>query len=348
MTSAVAHLPPSYDVVVPTVGRPSLGRLLEALAAGGPPWPGTVYVVDDSGDRAVVPVPAGLPAPVVVVRTPGRAGPAAARNCGWQRSSAEFVSFLDDDVVPEGAWSRDLCADLEALDARSAAVQGQVVVPRPRRPSDWARNTARLEGARWITADLTVRRAALNEVGGFDERFPRAYREDTDLALRLMDGGWSLAQGRRRTHHPVRPAPWWASVPAQRGNGDDALLTRLHGRAWRRRIGERRGRFRRHAVTTGAAVTALAAASAGRPRSAMAATAIWAGLTAELVWHRLAPGPRTAREVAAMAATSAVIPPAAVTHRLVGWWRHRRAGPWSAPSSSRASTPSTRSETASP
>jgi glycosyltransferase involved in cell wall biosynthesis len=348
MTATAAPLEPSYDVVVPTVGRPSLRRLLEALAAGGPPWPGTVYVVDDSGDRAVVPVPAGLPAQVVVVRTRGRAGPAAARNCGWQKSSAEFVAFLDDDVVPEEAWSRDLRADLEELGPRGAAVQGQVVVPRPLRPDDWARNTARLEGARWITADLAVRRAALSQVGGFDERFRRAYREDTDLALRLMDGGWSLAQGRRRIQHPVRPAPWWASVPAQRGNCDDALLTRLHGRAWRRRIGERRGRFRQHAVTTAAAVTVLAAAAVRRRRTAMAAAAIWAGFTAELAWHRVASGPHTAREVTAMAATSVVIPPAAVTHRLVGLWRHRRAAPWSAPTSTRAPTPSNGSETGSP
>ena len=43
--------------------------------------------------------------------------------------------------------------------------------------------------ASWITADMTYRRSALAEVGGFDERFPRAFREDADLALRLQAGG---------------------------------------------------------------------------------------------------------------------------------------------------------------
>jgi histidinol-phosphate phosphatase family protein len=42
---------------------------------------------------------------------------------------------------------------------------------------------------------------------------------------------------------------------------------------------------------------------------------VWAAGTAEFVWARIAPGPRTPREVAAMAWTSAAIPFAAT-----GWW----------------------------
>ena len=55
---------------------------------------------------------------------------------------------------------------------------------------------------------MAVRRTALEAIGGFDERFDRAYREDTDLALRLLDAGWDLIVGSRRVRHPVRPAPW--------------------------------------------------------------------------------------------------------------------------------------------
>jgi hypothetical protein len=221
-----------------------------------------------------------------------------------------------------------LVADLEGLDARTAAVQGRLTVPRPPRPSDWARSTARLEEARWITADLVIRRDALAEVGGFDERFPRAYREDTDLALRLMDRGWRLAMGGRRTEHPVRPAPWWVSVPQQRGNADDVLLAAVHGPHWRRRVGETPGLFRRHVVTTAALVVASGALVAGRRRLAGAAGLTWLVLTARLTWRRVAPGPRSPREVLAMAATSVAIPPVAVVHRTAGHVHHRRASAW--------------------
>ncbi len=59
-------------------------------------------------------------------------------------------------------------------------------------PTDAERNTAGLAAARWITADMAFRRSALEAVGGFDERFPRAYRVDADLALRLTTAGYRL------------------------------------------------------------------------------------------------------------------------------------------------------------
>src|SRR5205085_1418873 len=100
-----------------------------------------------------------------------------------------------------------------------AGVQGRIGVPRPagRKPTDWERGTIGLETAPWITADMAVRRTALASVGGFDERFPRAFREDSDLALRLRERGWALRRGMRRTCHPVRPAGPWASVRGQAG-----------------------------------------------------------------------------------------------------------------------------------
>ena len=125
----------TFDVVVPTVGRDSLRRLLDALwSADGPP-PGRVLVVDDRRDRGrPLPVPDGVPVEVV----PGRgAGPAAARNLGWRRATAEWVAFLDDDVVPGPAWVADLLLDLAGLPPEVAASQGRIVVPMPagRRPT---------------------------------------------------------------------------------------------------------------------------------------------------------------------------------------------------------------------
>jgi hypothetical protein len=310
------------DVVVPTVGRPSVAVLLGSLCRELP-GTSTVVVVDDRPAGASPPLPVPDDPRVRVVVGGGR-GPAAARNTGWRATSAPWVAFVDDDVDLPLGWVRGLEEDVARAADRVAAVQGRIEVPLPagRRPTDWERNVAGLAGARWITADMAVRREALEAVGGFDERFPRAYREDTDLALRLLDAGWELRRGARRTRHPVRPAPWWVSVPAQRGNGDDVLLARLHGRDWRDRLGVAPGTFRRHAATTGLGAAAVAAAVTGHRRLAAAGALAWAGSTAQFAWRRVAPGPRTAREAAAMLATSAAIPPAAV------WWRSRGTLRW--------------------
>jgi cellulose synthase/poly-beta-1,6-N-acetylglucosamine synthase-like glycosyltransferase len=329
---------PAYSVVVPTLARPCLADCLAALAAAGSPEPAEVIVVVDLPGGAVSPradagalreAAGGLAERLRLLPGGGR-GPAAARNAGARAAHGEWVVFLDDDVRVTAGWAGRLAADLAGAGPGTGGVQGRLRVPLPvgRRPTDWERGTAGLEDAAWATADMAYRTAALRAVGGFDERFPRAFREDADLALRMLDAGWELTRGRRETLHPVRPADPWVSVRVQRGNADDALMTRLHGADWWARAGAPRGRLPRHAVVALAAAAAPVALAFGRRRAAAGWAALWALGTAEFAWARIAPGPRSADEVAAMVLTSCAIPPLAVAHWLSGRVRHRAAGPW--------------------
>ena len=313
----------TFDIVVPTLGRASLAALLDALAAASGPRPGRILLVFDGHD-AGPPLGKSLRERVEVLAGP-RGGPAAARNVGWRTSHAEWIAFLDDDVLPDRDWLERLAVDLDVA-AHVAGSQGRIRVPLAsvRRPTDWERSVKGLEDAAWITADMAYRRSVLEEVGGFDERFPRAYREDADLALRVRRAGYRLARGTRTTAHPVRRGGRLASVRAQAGNADDALMEALHGQGWRERAGVPRGRRRVHLATTAAAAGALTALAAGRPRAAAVCFAGWFASTAEFAWRRIAPGPRTADEVATMLLTSAVIPPAASYHWLGGRLRARR------------------------
>jgi histidinol-phosphate phosphatase family protein len=326
-----------YEVVVPTTGRASLRALLPALAAGDGPLPDRVLLVDDRGDRSGPLVEACHLGPLVArvhVIAGAAAGPAAARNRGWRAAAAEWVAFLDDDVIPPPGWRAALAADLMALDAGVAGSQGRIRVPLPRhrRPTDWERNVAGLERARWATADMAYRREALARVGGFDERFPRAYREDADLGLRMTAAGWRIVQGRRTVLHPVGTAPRGVSLAKQAGNADDALMRALHGRDWRERAGVPRGRRPRHLATAAAGLAAVAAAARARVTAragsragttsgqvAALAGAGWLAGTAELAWARIAPGPRRRDEALTMAWTSALMPFAATAWWLRGW-----------------------------
>lgn len=310
------------DIVIPTVGRPSLGRLLESLASSAGPLPAKVFLMDDRKERRV---PLSLPTMPeewqgrIVTLRGGSAGPAAARNAGWRTSSAAWVAFLDDDVVVGADWLRCLFADLAGLGPGIGGSQGQVSVPLPqdRRPCDWERNVAGLENARWITADMAYRQTALEAVDGFDERFGRAYREDADLAIRVKRAGYDLVQGSRRVVHPVGPSSFWTSVKLQAGNADDALMRRLHGPNWRAHAEAGKSRMPVHVASTCAA----AAAALGRGNLRYAGLLLWPVLTGRFAWQRIAVGPKTGDEVLKMIVTSAFIPPAAAAHRLLGAWK---------------------------
>lgn len=294
----------AFDIVIPTIGRPSLRKLLNSLSRARGPLPERIIVVDDrrSPDAALRFDDIEEPIQSRITLLKGKAaGPASARNVGWRASMSEFVAFLDDDVFVDDDWFERAARDTAAMPEKVAGSQGHVYVPLPhnRPATDWERNVAALQSSAWITADMIYRRSVLEQLDGFDERFKRAYREDADFALRVFDAGYRIEKGTRNSSHPVREADPWVSVRLQAGNAEDALMTAIHGRDWRARVGAPPGRWPLHVAT----VVCFAA---------------WAALTVDFAWRRIAPGPRTPGEIRTMLITSPLIPFAAVYHRLRG------------------------------
>jgi hypothetical protein len=301
----------TVSVVIPTVGRPSLWALLDRLSGVD-----SIYVVDD---RRSAGGPLDVPAGVTIVDGP-KAGPAAARNAGWRAATGDWIAFLDDDVLITDTWAADLKEDLEQP-ATVAGVHGIIEVPVDGPMSDRQADTAKLATAQWITADMAYRRTALVATGGFDERFPRAYREDVDLAYRITEGCGAIVSGRRRTVHPPREQSHWECLRAQRGNADDALLRRLYGPRWRERLNLRRGHLPEYA-----ALVACAGLAAVRPWRVPALTA-WLAGTAGFTLYRLRQAPGERDHLARLFTTSALIPPLAIGYRIAGRLRHRSVKP---------------------
>lgn len=307
-------------VVVPTVGRPELSRLLSALRPDVERLGLAVAVVDD---RPAGSAPMPLPSFADILVSGGR-GPAAARNAGWRAATRPWIAFLDDDVLPPPGWADALLSDL-SLPADVGGSQGRIRVPLPadRRPTDWERNVAGLERAVWATADCAYRREVLEEVGGFDERFRRAFREDADLALRVQRAGYEIVRGRRHIEHPVRPAVALVSLRLQRGNADDVLMRALHGPLWRLECGAEpslNGRHLLSVVSQAAAVVGCLRRRRNRRLDPVTALALGGSL---VLWssffsRRVVPGPRWWREIADMALTSLLIPWSALYWIVVG------------------------------
>ncbi|WP_432043192.1 glycosyltransferase family 2 protein [Streptomyces cadmiisoli] len=325
----------AYAVVIPTLAGDTLADALAALAAARGTKPREIVLVDDrpapDPDASAHPldVLGDLRSRTTVLYGGGR-GPAAARNLGLRAVASAWVVFLADDVQAGPYWCEQLTRDLEAAAPDTAGVQGVIAVPLPgrRRPTDAERDAVARARARWITADMAYRTDALKQLRGFDERLRHAQREDTDLALRLLGAGWRIRQGRRTSRLTVRPADRWASVRAQCGHADDALMLRLHGAGWWHKAVARRGRIRAHLAVSATGAAACVLAAAGRRRAAALAALGWAAGTAEFAWARIAPGPRTGDEVLTLTVSSALIPPTATWYWLAGLWRHRGAPAW--------------------
>jgi GT2 family glycosyltransferase len=317
---------PRVSVVVPTRGRPDLlERCLRALAAQQMPSAQfEIIVVDDrpwAATERVVAEWARRAAPIAIryLASPGPHGPAAARNHGWRAARGDVVAFTDDDTEPDRHWLQN---GLRAVRGDIEAVSGRVVMPIPDPPTDYERDAQGLERSEFVTANCFCRRRVLEGLGGFDERFRLAWREDSDLHFRLLESGARIARAEDAVVvHPVRPAPWGVSVRQQKKVAYDALLYRKHPRLYRERI-RAAPRWDYYAVVGALAALALGLAL-GSGAVAIAAAAAWIGLTARFCLARLSGASKAPGHVAEMILTSAAIPPVAVFWRAVGAWRYR-------------------------
>jgi GT2 family glycosyltransferase len=286
-------MPPlRVSVVVPTCGRPDLlARCLDALEAQSlPRGEYEVIVVDDTRTRD---------------------GPAAARNRGWRRARAPIVAFTDDDTVPDRHWLENALAYF--ADATVDAVVGRIIMPVAGTPTDYERDAQGLERAEFATANCLVRRRVLERLGGFDERFRLAWREDSDMQFRLLSAGRRIERAPDAVVvHPVRPAPWGVSLRQQKKVVFDALLYRKHPRLYRSRI-RRSPRWDYYAIVGSLALGAFF------PKVLF----LWGALTLRLYWRRLQGTSRSPRHLLELLLTSIAIPPLAVFWRVVGALRFR-------------------------
>ncbi len=319
---------PAVSVVVPTCGRADLlGRCLDALLSQDlPAGQAEIIVVDDQPAQRTYALVNSLAERARAAGTAlsyaanrGRHGPAAARNIGWRRARAAIVAFTDDDTMPSHGWLRH---GLAAFGPDVDAVCGPVLMPIPPVPTDYERDASQLQSAEFVTANCFCRRASLEALGGFDERFRRAWREDSDLHFRLIKADAVIAQAPQAVVvHPVRPAPWGVSLSQVSKIAFDALLYKKHPGLYRSRI-RATPRWDYYA-TVSALLVSVGALAAGSLWLGLAAGALWLALTWRLFLRRLRGTSRAWSHVAELALTSVLIPPLAVFWRLVGALRYR-------------------------
>ncbi len=193
------------DVVVPFRGTPAELEALRSSLALLHTGPGdSVVVIDNTPGRA----PAAEPGAgrVSVVHAAAIPAPSYARNRGAQRGHADWLVFIDADVVAPAdlldAYFDPLPHETTALmaggvvdesvDARGPAVARYAYIRRFMSQADTFRF------GDWgypKTANAACRRTAFEQVGGFREDIRAG--EDADLSFRLRAAGWQIERRER-------------------------------------------------------------------------------------------------------------------------------------------------------
>ncbi|WP_156396670.1 glycosyltransferase family 2 protein [Noviherbaspirillum sp. Root189] len=317
------------SIVVPTRGRPQLlNRCLASLVLQSfDPDRFEIIIVDDGpsndtrevvADWAVHTEEKGGPQ-VTYIPSMGPHGPAAARNHGWRAARGAIIAFTDDDTIARADWLRN---GLQAFADDVHAVCGRIVMPLEHTPTDYELDAKNLETAEFVTANCFCRKKVLEDLGGFDERFRFAWREDSDLHFRLLDYRANIVREPNAVMmHPIRPAGWGVSLQQVKKVQFDALLYKKHPTLYRRKIrGKPRWDFY---LTVGALLVMLVSLPADAKGVTVLSGLVWAFMTVRFCVQRLRKTSKAPGHVLEMLVTSALIPPMAVFWRAVGAFRYK-------------------------
>lgn len=315
---------PDVSVVVPAGDRPELlERCLGAVVRQSlAPGRFEVIVVDDGPSARTESVVRQVASETLVtvsyLPSDGGGAPAAVRNAGWRAAAAPIVAFTDPDAVPDREW---LERGISLFADDVAGASGTLGMPPPDRPAGHERGATHPADTGLATANRFYRCAALEAVGGFDERFRDAWREDTDVMFSMLDRGWRLVGAPDAVVvHAARSARWGESLKQQREAEYNPLLYRKHPDLYREAIGHSP---RWYYVAVASAVGAGGAFLLGRRRTAAALAGAWLAMTGAFAARRLRGTTKRPGHIAEMVVTSAFIPPLSIYRRIKGAVRFR-------------------------
>jgi glycosyltransferase involved in cell wall biosynthesis len=197
MTRTTSIIIPAYNA------EKTLSKTLDACLAQSLPC--EIVVVDDGSTDGTA--RAAMQFPVKYLRQENK-GPAAARNRGWRAATGEIILFTDSDCVPEKDWALKLTSLLEKSGAGAAGGTYSLMNPESLTASCihyeiQYRHSSLPETVRYLGSfSLAMPKSVLEQLGGFDESFPTACGEDTDLTYRVAALGRQLKFTREvRTGH---------------------------------------------------------------------------------------------------------------------------------------------------
>ena len=155
-----------------------------------------VIAVDDGSSDSTPDLIKHLP--IRYIRQENR-GPASARNRGAKEAKGDIILFTDSDCVPSKDWIEQMLKPFE--NTQISAVKGAYESPQKSLTArfcqvEFSERFEMLKKVEFIdmvdTYSAGFRRKIFWEAGGFDESFPAANNEDTDLSYKLSSAGHKM------------------------------------------------------------------------------------------------------------------------------------------------------------
>lgn len=194
----MSGMQPAPEVSVVIAARDAaawIGDQLDALARQTFAGRLEVVVADNGSSDGTPAVVRRRPAVALVDADAGR-GPAYARNAGVRHARAPLLLFCDADDVVDAGWVQAMVGALGDYDAVGGFLDHAAL--NDERPRRWRPSEATAGGLPVgyaflpfaPSSNMGIRRAAFDQLGGFDEALARA--EDVDLCWRLQGAGMKL------------------------------------------------------------------------------------------------------------------------------------------------------------
>ncbi|GAC1624817.1 MAG: hypothetical protein NVS4B11_20340 [Ktedonobacteraceae bacterium] len=199
------------SIIIITCNRPFLLRNCIQRVLAQPYTNKEIIIVDSSSDDRSEAVVAGYPALHLVRLRGQRNNMPQARNAGIAVSSGDIIAFIDDDSMVQERWLESL---VHVYQDETVGAAGGRVIGMPEPYCDQVEGPPRLSVApsgrvtaqdaglvsttsvgvdHLIGCNMSFRRHALEQVGGFDANYTLTnLREETDLCVRVKKAGWHI------------------------------------------------------------------------------------------------------------------------------------------------------------
>ena len=323
---------PQFSVVIPTCRQPALLlKCLDALGRQRLPRDQFEIIVVDEGNSPETETAVllfarqiardGGPLEVRYLPQPERRGLAAARNRGWQSARGHIIAFTNEDCLPEPQW---LSSALTCFQRGAQVMSGQLRALLPNQPTPLDKTVTPLKKADFLSANCFCRQSTLARVGGFEEAFDTAWREDSDLQFKFIQAGIPIAKCPEAVVvYPIRTYPWYGLLQDERKNSYDALLYKRHPDLFRERIPAYRRQVLQNYIAVVSIATGLIGLLTGQGIIATMGLSVWGGLSADLVVRHLPNTPLTPITLKHAILTAIATPFLSVYWRLYGAMKYK-------------------------